>query len=549
MSRIIKNLQYKRSWKCLTMLVLGSLLSISPMTEVPNIAAAAVVNQTVNINSFTIDTNPVLSNEAFQGIVAKNIGQQLSLVQLEEQADEITRYLRSQGYLVALAYIPEQDFKDGNVKVAVLPGYYDDIVINNETPIKEKAIIRELGVVAPGAVIEKKSLERAVWLLNDLANADVKTEMKAGAVTGTTTLIVNVKPKGNPVWGYAGINNGGYRYTGRYQYSAVVNQANLQHAGDLATMSLSLTGEGQTSGGLTYNTPFHRQGERIGISYARSQYTLGDAFAELGSNGVADTLSLSYQKNFVRSRDMNLYGQLRYDVKRLTDEVDSMPLFNSHKKSHNIVLGVNGDWLDNWQGGGQNTWSFEYTYGEISLEDELFKMLDKPWQHGLSGEGLATEGHFGKYNLNLTRLQQLSDRTALYLSFNQQWSNKNLDSSEKMSLGGPYAVRAYPIGEASGDEGYLATAELRYNVPTNENSKDIWQLIAFLDGGYTKTNRNPIYSGDNDRQLSGYGVGVNWSNEDNWAARLHYAWKLSSEEAVSDSDKSGRMWFQLYKFF
>jgi len=47
----------------------------------------------------------------------------------------------------------------------------------------------------------------------------------------------------------------------------------------------------------------------------------------------------------------------------------------------------------------------------------------------------------------------------------------------------------------------------------------------------------------------GAGVGVNWSNQANWVAHLHYAWKIGREEATSDTDRSGRFWFQLYKFF
>jgi hypothetical protein len=43
-----------------------------------------------------------------------------------------------------------------------------------------------------------------------------------------------------------------------------------------------------------------------------------------------------------------------------------------------------------------------------------------------------------------------------------QWADTNLTSSEKFSLGGNDAVRAYPTGEAPGDRGWLATAELRY---------------------------------------------------------------------------------------
>ena len=46
-----------------------------------------------------------------------------------------------------------------------------------------------------------------------------------------------------------------------------------------------------------------------------------------------------------------------------------------------------------------------------------------------------------------------------------QWSANSLDSSEKMPITGPFAVRAYPTGEASGDRAWLATAELRWTLP------------------------------------------------------------------------------------
>ena len=36
-----------------------------------------------------------------------------------------------------------------------------------------------------------------------------------------------------------------------------------------------------------------------------------------------------------------------------------------------------------------------------------------------------------------------------------QETGTNLDSSEDFLLGGPYGVRAYPLGEAPGDRGYL----------------------------------------------------------------------------------------------
>ena len=474
-----------------------------------------------------------------------SIGKPATIKDLEQQADSITRYLRSKGYFVAFAYIPAQDFANGQINIAIEPGRYDQVIINNETKIHDNAIKRELGKVASGAIVEKKSLERAVWLIGDLAGAEAKTSLQAGSQPGTTTLTINVKPEGKETWGYVGVDNGGYRYTGRTQYTALVNRANPFKEGDLLTVSGLYTGNGQKNGSISYTTPVWDQGSRFGISYARSNYLLGGPFTVLGITGTADTLSLSYQKNLQRSRNANWYGQIRFDSKDLKDEVELLN-YKSCKHANNWVIGINGDTLDTWQGGGSNTYSFTYTKSDLDLRDADSRLADAD-----AVTGLHTNGSFGKYNLNLTRLQHIRERLALFLTYSYQWADGNLDPSEKMYLGGPYGVRAYPVGEASGDEGWIGMAELRWNLPAKEGAKDTWQLITFVDAGSVSQNKYPlaISTESNRRSLSGMGVGINWSRENNWAARLHYSWKLGSEEAQSDDDKSGRFWFQLYKFF
>lgn len=496
---------------------------------------------TVVVSQYSFSGQSPVSGSELTDLLSGSVGKPATLQDLEQNADIITRYLRSKGYFVAFAYIPAQDFAGGNIYIAIEPGRYDQVLINNQTKIHEDAIRRELGGVAPGALVEKKSLERAVWLIGDLAGAEAKTSLQAGSQPGTTTLTINVTPEGKKTWGYVGVDNGGYRHTGRTQYTAMVNQANPFREGDLLTVSGLYTGEGQSAGSISYTAPVLDQGSRIGISYARSRYLLGGPYAGWDMTGTADVLSLSYQKNLQRSRNANWYAQLRFDTKELSDKA-FFGLLDNHKKAHNWVIGLSGETLDNWQGGGANTYSLTYTAGRLSLHDPLFQALDKA--------GLQTEGSFGKYNLVLTRLQQLRERLALYLTYSYQGADKNLDPSEKMVLGGPFAVRAYPVGEASGDQGWLGMAELRWNLPNKEGAKDVWQLITFVDAGAVSLDKNPIIgSGDNRRSLSGMGVGVNWSRESNWAARFHYAWKLSSDEAQSDTDKSGRFWLQVYRFF
>ena len=500
-----------------------------------------VTEQSIWVARYTFSgENPVTEAE-LADVLAAHRHTEATLTQLEAQAEEITKYLHTKGYFVAFAYLAPQDFKDGVVNFTIVPGRYDNIVVNNTSYLHETAIRREIGI-GPGELVKKSTLNRGVWLTNDLSRVETNTQIKAGSRQGTTDLVVNVKNKGHRMWGYVGVDNGGYRHTGRYQYSAFVNYASPFREGDLLSVGGVVSNGGMWSGSASYMTPIAKQGERVGISYARSHYSLGGAFTALGYTGTAETLSLHFQHNFKRSRDVNVYGTIRFDMKSLDDEAKSMA-YSNPKSARNWVYGINGDSLDRFWTGGKNTFSLSYTHGDLSIDDERQRVYDA---------GTArTAGHFGKWNLELTRLQHVSERVSLYLSYQRQWAMKNLDSSEKFSLGGPHGVRAYPVGEASGDDGWRWTSELRWNLPTREGDENVWQLIAFVDGGHVNVYHNAPagYVGAAGRSLYGAGVGVNWSNQANWVARAHYAWKIGPEDAVSDTDRSGRFWFQIYKFF
>lgn len=503
--------------------------------------ASSVPQENIWVARYTFSGENPVTAEELADVLAAHRHRQATLTELEAQAEEITKYLRSKGYFVAFAYLAPQSFKDGVVDFTIVPGRYDQIIVNNESYLHDEAIRREMAIAA-GDRVEKSTLNRGIWLTNDLSRVEVNTQLKAGSRQGTTDLIVNVKNKGNRMWGYVGVDNGGYRYTGRYQYSAFVNYASPAREGDLLSVGGILSNGGMWSGSASYSTPIAKQGERVGVSYARSHYTLGGAFAALDYTGTAQTLSFNWQHNFMRSRNVNLYGSVRFDMKSLNDEAKSMA-YSNPKSARNWAFGVNGDNLDRFWTGGRNTFALSYTHGDLSIDD--------PIQLAYDAGTARTAGRFGKWNLELTRLQHISERVSLYLTYQRQWATKNLDSSEKMSLGGPNGVRAYPVGEAAGDDGWRWTSELRWNLPTREGDENVWQLIAFADGGHVHIYHNGLlgYRGPAGRSLYGAGVGVNWSNQDNWVLRAYYAWKLGKERAVSDTDRSGRFWFQLYKFF
>ena len=140
---------------------------------------------------------------------------------------------------------------------------------------------------------------------------------------------------------------------------------------------------------------------------------------------------------------------------------------------------------------------------------------------------------------------------------NGQFAGTNLDAYEKMSLGGPSAVRAYPSGEALGDEGWLASIEIR-----RAFSAEL-QASAFVDAGHISQLHStfPGFNAGNPNRpnsytLYGAGIGLQYGRAGDWFIKGMVATRIGNNPgrdiAGKDSDGGNsnlRGWLQLAKFF
>jgi hemolysin activation/secretion protein len=134
--------------------------------------------------------------------------------------------------------------------------------------------------------------------------------------------------------------------------------------------------------------------------------------------------------------------------------------------------------------------------------------------------GPHTEGLFSKVRLNGTITEPITDTTSFVSSFTSQRSNKNLDTSEKMQLGGESGVRAFPTGEGAGSEGEMLSLELRQMV--NENVRlsvfyDIGRIYQYRDAAYPGGPQNNAYV------LKGYGLGFAYTAADGLQFKMTWA--------------------------
>ena len=493
----------------------------------------------VQVNDFKITGQDIYSEESLKSLLADKKGKLVTFKDLQDGADTLSRYFRDRGYIAAHAYLPVQKIENGVVEYAVTVGRFDGITIQNNTKIHEGVIKRETAFLKKGDYLTRANLERAVWLLSDLAGADAKAVLTTGEAPGTVHVTLDLNPH-NGKQGLFSIDNYGNRSTGYNEYGLDYDFLNLAREGDHLAVGITTTGNELFNWGANYTIPVIRDGMKLTAGYNVLTYQLGDIFEPLDGVGHSRVASLGLDYAIQRSQRHNLYTGIRYEYSDIQDEYRDF--MENHSVKYNDKTGNAAVWSlygDEQDSKGATDWRFEYKFGHIG-NDAL--QMDKE----IGGTYNAPTGTYNKIRANILRRQDLNDRTYLLLSARGQYAFNNLDSSEHFSLGGPYGVRAYPTSEASGDTGYLMRAELRWLLPLGAKDQQL-HLASYLEHGGVWINKDSSINGDakNHRNLQGIGVGLIWSRYEDWFLRADYAWKLGSEEPTSDtSHTGGRFWIR-----
>lgn len=504
-------------------------MKVMPPPASPSLLKGEV---TVKVNQFRLSGKSPFSAAELQAVLGDYMGRELSLSQLQAAANALTDKMRKEGYIVATVILPAQEIKDGIVDLVLVVGEYGDIEIRNQSRLLTNKIESMVGQLKKEPFIRQQKLERSLLLLGDLGGIVSKAVLKPGNKPGTSDLVLEIKDL-PAITGSVGIDNYGSRYLGQTRYNGNIAFHNPSRRGDELNFGYISAGEGLNDFRGSYQVPF-ASGLKIGASYAQTHYLLGDAFTALNAYGLAQTSSLFASFPIVRSHEYNLYGRIGFDHKFLQDRQDSTHYAVDHK-AQVFSIGIMGDCRDR-AGNGITSFAVNLYGGSLQILGDEAKMADDLYT--------KTAGGYGKGTLSLVRTKWIHPRVQYNVSLMAQLASKNLNSSEKMSLGGAYGVRAYPQGEAAGDDGVLFSGELRWSMPTPQ-----LQLIAFLDGGTVKINKKPWDDSINRRSLFGAGIGLAWTKPNDYSIRLDYAWQLGSEASVSDPRSSGRFWLQGVKYF
>ncbi|MEO7152056.1 MAG: POTRA domain-containing protein, partial [Burkholderiaceae bacterium] len=433
--------------------------ALPPLAAPRAVAAPLSGGPKVTVRGFRLAGIDAAQAAMLTPLLEKYVGEGKTLADLEDAAKDIEVVLQRQGTFLAQAYVPEQNLADGVVTLQVLEGRIGAVKLDVKPGVKVSAE-QMAGVVARlqgNPVARRELVESALFTLGDLRGVLVTSALTPGAQVGQADLTITVAPGPGHAFSID-FDNGGSIFTGPYRFSSNLEWFNLAGRGDVASLKTQFSTSFR-SGFLraSWLTPINSIGTKLGLAASYLRYSLGTpTFEPLDANGTASALSVQLLHPMIRSRNSNLFLQASADRRDFRDNVNAIQIVTKKGNSSYFTFGAVGDFRDALGGGGITNYTANVIGGSLKITSLDDYLLDQ------AATGYQTAGRYVKLLLGASRLQVLPNKDYLYLSGSAQIADKNLDSSEKFSLGGPLGVRGYPAPESPSDSGALLGWEYRH---------------------------------------------------------------------------------------
>jgi len=506
------------------------------------------------VTGFLIHGNTQLTRDEIHAVLQPYTNIEISNQQLHDAAADLMNVYRRAGLFSAKVIIPPQGVTDGVVNLQVLEGRLDDegVILENSGESVSNDVLEAIiqDNFKSGQLLRTADVERSILLINDLPGLSSHSVLYPGTEVGSAKLHIKTTDEAF-INGTIDIDNFGNYYTGENRLGLTLHFNNPANRGDLLTARLVTSGADSNYAYLRYDIPVSGNGLRVGVSTDYLDYTLKHEFAQFGSAGNAFEFRGFVNQPVIRSRHSNLYWGADYVYLNLDDHDNAGSL--ADRTINSAVLKLSGDHDDDMFAAGTSYYSINLTLGNLDINgNQAYINFDSA--------NTKTDGGFTKLNYSVARLQHLSGNLSTYLSLVGQVANKNLDSSQKFFIGGPFSVPGYPTGEASGDDGALVHLDLRqdfYGLPW----QGVLQASLFYTYG-TATLYKDEFTGlpagfSNTVSLQSIGIGVDQTWQQGIVLRAMLGWQVGDNDganpvtgvASDQSDKNYRGWIQGIHYF
>ncbi len=465
----------------------------------------------------------------------------LTIGQIQEIADEITRYYRQHGLILATAFIPAQDVTEGKVVIEVLEGRLGDARTESNSMYSSKVILRSFEPLK-GQVIHKDKIETGLLYLSDYPGLNVSGIFQPGKEHGDSELLIKVLDE-RRFNGAVQVDNHGSEFTGEYRARIDFSVNNPAGIADRFGITLLKSLDPEKSnhdgifGSVNYQLPIYRNDWQFGVNASHNEFKVGENFEKDDITGESTVFGIHIKKYFHRHRAYNIFAL--GGINRKHAKVD-LALSNVQTSDYDVAkLELGFDHIDTRFAG--------INVGVVQFFQGIGTRL------GADGFSDSTyNGGFQKLSINYSRLQTLYSNSSLLLSTQFQYSFDRLNSLEQFPLGGADNVRAFPVSEYLRDIAYSASLEWILNAPgfadkvafAGRRWSEIFNVSLFYDiGGGRLVDTGESKSVD----LQGAGIAVKFNLPNKFTAKLQAATVLGSTKPINNG--SQQYYFDLIYYF
>lgn len=509
---------------------------VAPQTEIQRSdikqeAPEGAENITFILTELVLDGANAYASDEFLSVYGDKIGTQVSLDDIYQISSTLTNKYRNDGYILTQVVVPPQEISGGVVKLDVIEGFIDQIIIQGEPSLHAQKQIEKIANKIRGEnIVNAKVLEHYLLLINDLPGVSARSVLSPSrTTTGASDLTIIIERK--KFEGQVSYNNESSRFLGPYSgvFSATANS--FLGYNDRLSAQFVINGDIDDAdellfGSLIYEQPIFDHGTTLRLFGSVTGTEPGAGLEEFDVVGRSRFIGGALTHPFIRSRTTNLTGRIGFDFRTVESE-NNLEATREDRIS-SFRAGATYQFIDTLLGVGVNAVDVEFSIGT-----GLF---------GASSEGDANltrddgDPTYQKLEVQLQRLQRLSPKLNLLLAAQGQLSNSALLSSEEFGVGGSNFGRGFDPSEIVGDEGFVGKLELQWNEPYKVPYLSDYQLFAFYDVGRV-FNQDATTTDEERASLASTGLGLRADINDSLDVRFTFALPLTrAVDSRGDSD-------------
>ena len=482
----------------------------------------------VTIRKLQIDGGTVYPLKDVAQVFEPLIGRETNLAQLIEATRRITLRYQKDGYLLSYAFLPEQRFENGLVRVVLVEGYIRDYIVQGDIGLVSSYVDKLAQKLKAERPLTRKTFERYTTLMSSIPGVTLQAQVPPPGTTDggthmqisasrkpfTTSMSLNENSRGGTQALLTATSNAWTSMGEQLSVSGLFPPEDDKEHYYRAAYSQFINAEG---------TQLALSGERYRAD-PRTHLQLGNGL-ELKPHQEIDRYSIGFSHPVIASPNESLSLGARYYA---VDQTTRYQLVGFPQRlvlqTDLRALAVEGDWR--------------------KADTTQLRILSAGLYQGTHAMGAKTRSDFGglKPDLDFFRLR-LSGVQSNTLFGNWQgvvsgalyWSDDTLPDSERATFGGQNFGRGYPDDQGSGDKGWGMAYEINYSHNRAGDWVRILQPYIVLDRAKTWFNELPIQGND----MSSAAVGLRFGDAKYYNVALEAA-KPMSDEALDTFNRRPR---------